>query len=78
MADINGELIFDVLKIIQRDLSELKMNVGEVKSELNAIRGHMISLQQDVHNIYGVMGRHEMRLERIENRLGIHEAPALS
>ena len=78
MADINGELIFDVLKIIQRDLSELKMNVGEVKSELNAIRGHMISLQQDVHNIYGVMGRHEMRLERIENRLSIHEAPALS
>jgi hypothetical protein len=78
MADVDGALIFDILKSIQRDLGDIKVQQGEIKSELAAVRGHLISLHQDVHNIYGVLGRHELQLERIENRLEIHEAPALT
>jgi hypothetical protein len=33
----------------------------------------MISMQQDIHNIYGVLSRHDDRLERIENRLELRE-----
>jgi hypothetical protein len=35
----------------------------------------MISLQQDVHNIYGILGRHDLHLERIEGRLELNDAP---
>jgi len=38
----------------------------------------MISLQQDVHNIYGILGRHDSHLERIESRLELSDAPNLT
>lgn len=37
------------------------------------MRGTMVSMQQDIHNIYGILSRHEMRLDRIENRLELRE-----
>jgi chromosome segregation ATPase len=74
MADITNELMYEVLKSMQRDLSEVKNNIGEIKLELNAVRGHMVSMQQDVHNIYGVLTRHEGRLDRIERRLELSES----
>jgi len=77
MAEISSELIYEVLKSLQRDVGEMKSSVGDVKIELNALRGHMISLQQDVHNIYGMLVRHDGRLERIERRLELSDAPHL-
>ena len=74
MADVTNELMFEDLKSMQRDLSDVKNGIGELKIELNAVRGHMISLQQDVHNIYGVLARHDARLERIESRLELSES----
>jgi hypothetical protein len=59
MAEVSNELIYEVLKTLQRDVGEVKSGIGDVKTELNALRGHMISLQQDVHNIYGILGRHD-------------------
>ena len=77
MAEISSELIYEVLKSLRRDVGEMKSSVGDVKIELNALRGHMISLQQDVHNIYGMLVRHDGRLERIERRLELSDAPHL-
>ncbi|MCA1455433.1 hypothetical protein I6F35_19800 [Bradyrhizobium sp. BRP22] len=77
MAEVSNELLFEILKVLQRDLSETKSSINEVKTELNAIRGHMISLQQDIHNVYGILGRYDVRLGRIESRLELHEAPTL-
>jgi len=78
MAGAANELIYDILKALQRDVGELKSGIGDIKTELNALRGHMISLQQDVHNIYGILGRHDLHLERIENRLELNDAPNLT
>ena len=78
MAEANFELIYEILKILQRDFGEMRSSIGEVKTELNAIRGHMVSLQQDVHNIYGMLGRHDVHLERIERRLELSDAPNLT
>jgi hypothetical protein len=75
MAEVSNELIFEVLKALQPDDGDVKSSIGDVKTELNALRGHMISLQQDVHNIYGVLGRHDVHLESIERRLELSEAP---
>jgi chromosome segregation ATPase len=78
MAEVNYELIYEILKALQRDFGEMKSSIGEVKTELNAIRGHMVSLEQDVHNIYGILSRHDVHLERIERRLELSDAPTLT
>jgi hypothetical protein len=77
MAEVSNELLFEILKALQRDLAETKSSINDVKTELNAIQGHMISLQQDTHNVYGILGRYDVRLGRIESRLELHEAPTL-
>ncbi len=73
MAEVTNDLIYEVLKPLQRELAEVKNGIGEVKLELNAMRGHMISMQQDVHNIYGILSRQDARVERIERRLELSE-----
>jgi hypothetical protein len=44
-----------------------------VKTELSNIRGTMVSVQMDLHNIYIGLDRSHQRLERIENRLELRE-----
>ena len=78
MAEISTELIYQVVKQVQQRLDRVDHKVDELKSEMNALRGHMISLQQDTHNIYGVLGRQDTRLERIERRLELSDAPHLT
>jgi hypothetical protein len=73
MAEISGDLIYEMLKRIQVDIGGLKDGQREIKAELAALRGTAISIQQDIHNIYGVLARHEDRLDRIENRLELRE-----
>lgn len=33
----------------------------------------MVTIQTDIHNIYGVLSRHDDRLDRIEHRLELRE-----
>jgi hypothetical protein len=73
MAEISNELMFEVLKGIQGDVRMLKDGVREIKQELVSVRGHILSIQHDVHNIYGILGRHDERLDRIETRLELRE-----
>jgi len=78
MAEVSADLVYEVLKAVQNDISQIKGEVRDVKLELNAVRGHLISIQQDVHNIYSVLGRHDLRLERIDSRLELSDAPTLT
>ena len=73
MADITNELIYEILKKMQDRLGSIDGNVREVKQELISIRGHMLSMQNDIHNIYAKLDRYEERLERIERRLELRE-----
>ena len=73
MADITNDLIYELLKKMQMDLSNPKFEMSSVKSELGNIRDTMIVIQRDVNNIYATLGRHETRLDRIENRLELRE-----
>lgn len=73
MAEVTNDLVYELLKLMNHDLSELRQDVSEVKRELNVIRGHMVGIQSDIHNIYGVLARHDERLERIERRLELRE-----
>lgn len=73
MAEVTNELMFELLKRMHHEQSELRQDVSEVKTELNVIRGHLLAIQTDVHNIYGILARHDTRLDRIERRLDIRE-----
>ncbi|QDL98455.1 hypothetical protein FLL57_14580 [Rhodopseudomonas palustris] len=78
MADVSNELIFEVLKQVQQRLDKVDHKVDELKSEMNAMRGYLISMQQDVQNVYGILGRYDGRLEHIERRLELNDAPTMS
>ena len=73
MAEVTNELTYELLNRTQQDISELRRDVGEVKRELNVIRGHTVAIQSDIHNVYGILSRHDDRLERIEHRLELRE-----
>lgn len=73
MADITNELMYELLKRVHAEISDLKLGQREIKAEMNAMRGAMVSLHQDVHNIHTTLARHETRLDRIENRLELRE-----
>lgn len=73
MANVTNELLYELLKRMNADMSQIKGSVGELKSEMQSMRGTLVSIHQDIHNIYGILGRHESRLDRIENRLELRE-----
>lgn len=73
MAEVTNELMYEVLKQLQADTASLKLGQTEIKGELQALRGHVVAIQQDIHNIYATLVRHETRLDRIERRLELVE-----
>lgn len=73
MADVTNQLMYELLQRVHQQGSELRQDVAELKRELNVVRGHMIGIQSDIHNIYGILARHDERLDRIERRPEIRE-----
>ena len=73
MAEIDSELIYEILKNIQQRMDRLENGIGEVKQEMISVRLSMMGMQNDIHNVYGILGRQEERLERIEKRLELRE-----
>jgi hypothetical protein len=73
MADASSDLILEILKQLQDRMSSFEKKMDEVKSELQALRIHSVAMQQDTHNIYAILTRHDARLDRIERRLEIAE-----
>lgn len=73
MAEVTNELMFELLKRMHHELHELRQDASEIKREINVVRGHMVAIQTDVNNIYGILGRHDDRLDRIERRLELRE-----
>jgi hypothetical protein len=75
MAAVTKEMICEVLEQVQSHMAALEESLRGSKAALNAIRTHMVAMQQDIHNIYTILIRHESRLDRIERRLEISEVP---
>ena len=73
MADVTSELLYELMKRVHTEVADVKQGQRELKAEMNAMRGAMVSLHQDIHNLHSVLARHELRLDRIENRLELRE-----
>jgi hypothetical protein len=72
MAEVSSELMYEVLRAIQQDLRTVKDGQNEIRNEIVSMRLNLVSIHQDL-NIYGMLGRHEERLDRIERRLELRE-----
>jgi chromosome segregation ATPase len=73
MADVTNELMYELLKKLNTRFDKVDWSLSELRSEMNAMRGTMVSMHQEIHNIYSTLTRHETRLNRIENRLELRE-----
>lgn len=73
MADITNELMYELLKRIQGDISGLKEGQRDLRQEMSSLRGQFHLLQGDFNNLRSTVGHMEIRLERIENRLELRE-----
>jgi len=73
MTQIDGELMYEILKSIQNDMRLLKAGQSEIKHEIISLRLSHMSMQNDIHNIYGITARTDDRLDRIERRLELRE-----
>jgi hypothetical protein len=73
LAESAGEFMYELLKRMQERFDRIDSALGELKSEINSMRGTMVSIYCDIHNIYGILARHETRFDRIERRLELRE-----
>jgi hypothetical protein len=50
VADVTNELLYEILKQIQEQLTSLERGQDEIRAELQALRNHSLAIQQDIHN----------------------------
>ncbi|KQT57437.1 MULTISPECIES: hypothetical protein [unclassified Aureimonas] len=72
-AEASSELLVELMRRMHERFDKIDSALSEVRSEMNAMRGHMVASQSDIHNIYGAFGRIDHRLDRIERRLELRE-----
>jgi uncharacterized coiled-coil DUF342 family protein len=77
--------MFEILKSIQVRLAQVDGKIDELKQEMqasrtsqNGIRHEITSVFQEVSGIHTTLVRHEGRLDRIERRLELNDAPHLT
>ena len=82
MADVTAELTLEVLKSVQARLSQVDGKIDELKQEMqasrtsqNGIRQEITSVFQEISGIHATLVRHEGRLDGIEKRLELADAP---
>ena len=73
MAEATNEPLYEVLKNLQQRTTNVELVCLEQSQAMNAMRGHLTSIQTDTNNIYGILSRIDQRLDRIEKRLDLRE-----
>jgi hypothetical protein len=84
MAEVTNELMYEILKPIQARLEQVDGKADENKHDMQAMRTQMLGIHHDLLSIHQELGgihatlvRHENRLDRIERRLELSDAPSL-
>jgi len=84
MPDVTLELMFEVSKSVQARLTQVDGKIDELKQEMqasrtaqNGIRQEITSVFEEISGIHKTLIRHEDRLDRIERRLELNDAPTI-
>lgn len=85
MASVSMELMYEVLKSIQARQAQMDGKLDEQAATMLAMKYQITGIHQDLMGIHSELGgihatliRHEHRLDRIERRLELNEAPSLT
>jgi chromosome segregation ATPase len=73
MAEINGDLIYEMLKRIQSDISQLKEGQRDLRQDNLSIRNQIHNMQGDINSLRASFSHMDDRMERIERRLELRE-----
>jgi septal ring factor EnvC (AmiA/AmiB activator) len=84
MADVTLEFMFEVLKSVQARLAQIDGKIDELKQEMqasrtaqNGMRQEIASVFEEISGVHKTLIRHEDRLDRIERRLELSDAPTI-
>ena len=73
MAEVTNDLMYEMLKRIQYDISGLKEGQKDMRQDMLSLRNQFHLLQGDFNTMRGSIAQIENRLDRIENRLELRE-----
>lgn len=76
MSEQPQNLVLEYLRRLDAKSDRQTERLEALTGEVRALRGHVLAIQEDIHNIYGILGEHSARLERIERRLDLAPEPA--
>ena len=74
MADIDAQLLYEILKSIQKTQGEIKTTLADHTRQLIRIREEINGLRSDDLRRENLQAQIDVRLDRIEARLEIHDA----
>lgn len=79
--NVNDELMFEILKQLQKDMSDVKATLTDHTRQFIRVREDINSVREDINGLRGDDLRREAmqagmdeRLQRIENRLNLTDA----
>ena len=73
MTDLSQDLIFEILRKIQADISSLKDGQRDIRHDINGLRNHMHVLQGDINSLQSSTTQILDRVDSIDNRLELRE-----
>jgi len=71
MADVTNELIFEVMKLIQADMAEMKFDVRDLKLRMTVVEEHLSNSLIAISGVNSRIDRLTDRLDRIDTRLNL-------
>jgi septal ring factor EnvC (AmiA/AmiB activator) len=74
MTAVTNELLYEILKTIQGDVTHIKMRVDNHDQQFISLREQLHRIQGDVPRLERQGATFSLRLERIEQRLQLAEA----
>ena len=73
MTEVDGSLLYEVLKSIQGDVRDVKTDMAAIKLDLRSVKGHMASYMVNEIAQDTTIAKLVERIERIERRLDLAE-----
>ena len=71
MRDDRSDLVLEILKKVQADISEMKAGQRNLRQDVQALHGYLAAMHGDLNSKEGRISELESRVDRVERRLEI-------
>lgn len=73
MTDDRADLMLEILKRMQADMAVVKDDIGNMRNEMTAMKGHMAAFMSHEWANDGEIAAIKQRLDRLERRLDLRD-----